>query len=125
MAQRRITNQRKKILQYLQKVRTHPSAEMVYEAVKKNISSLTLATTYRNLHLLSEEGKVLKLEINGEFRFDGYIHNHVHFVCNSCSQIEDIDNNSIFSQITKICNENNLQTNTISVISKGTCQRCI
>ena len=63
----RNTIQRIKIMKYLKSVKTHPTAEMVYNAVVKEIPSITLATVYRNLHNLANKGKILMFEFNKEY----------------------------------------------------------
>ena len=65
---RRETPQRKAILSYLKSVKTHPNAEEVFRAVAGQYPNLTLATVYRNLNLMADQGRVLRFEINKEFR---------------------------------------------------------
>lgn len=71
-AGRRMTRQRQAIMEMLAKTDEHPTAEMVYEAVRKQLPEISLGTVYRNLQLLVEEG--LAREIGrgrGGSRFDG------------------------------------------------------
>ena len=84
---RRQTIQRIKILEYLEGVKTHPTAETIYREVKKELPTITLATVYRNLNLLADEGKIVKLEINNEYHFDADRSNHQHGVCKKCGKI--------------------------------------
>ena len=86
----RNTTQRIKILEYLRSVKTHPTAEDIYKHVKKDLPSITLATVYRNLNLLAKQEEILKLEINGEYHFDGDVCYHQHGVCRKCGTIIDI-----------------------------------
>ncbi len=54
--------------------------------------STTLATIYRNLHILETQGKVLGLDVGqGERRYDGFTHHHGHFVCRRCGEVLDFD----------------------------------
>ena len=85
----RLTNQKQIILEYLRSVRTHPTAEEVYEAVRKKLPRISLATVYRNLENFAENGTIL--EIKGEIkRFDGDISEHQHFICEDCGKVFDI-----------------------------------
>jgi Fur family transcriptional regulator, peroxide stress response regulator len=85
----RITNQKQLILNYLQSVKTHPTTEEVFIAVKKKLPKISLATVYRNLELFSKKG--LAQKIQGETkRFDGDISDHQHFVCDDCGKVFDI-----------------------------------
>ena len=85
----RNTNQRLKILEYLKCVKTHPTAEQVYNDLRKDMPAISLATVYRNLHLLAEQKEVLRLEINNEYHFDGDSCRHQHCVCKKCGKIID------------------------------------
>ncbi len=116
----RNTPQRAKILEYLKSVRTHPTAEQVYKAVKKNMPSITLATVYRNLNLLAEKGDILRLEINHEYHYDGFSHDHIHFVCENTKKIYDIDDKEVLKFIMKRLGKNFIPSN-VDVIIRGEC----
>ncbi len=88
MAQRN-TIQMQKIVDFLDKNRTHPNAEKVFQGVRKELPSITLATVYRNLHKLADEGRILKFEANGELRFDGCNEPHEHCLCTCCGKVLD------------------------------------
>jgi len=86
----RMTRQRKVILEELRKVNTHPSADEVYEMVRKRLSRISLGTVYRNLEILSESGEIQKLELGCTLkRFDGVAENHYHIRCIHCNQVVD------------------------------------
>jgi Fur family transcriptional regulator, peroxide stress response regulator len=88
---RRNTKQRMVILEELRKVKTHPNAETLYEAVKKRLPSISFATVYRNLDAMSREGEILELHTEKQHnRYDGDISDHYHFFCLSCRNIFDI-----------------------------------
>jgi Fe2+ or Zn2+ uptake regulation protein len=115
--QRRDTKQRREVLAYLRGVYTHPRAEDIHEHVQKMIPNITLATVYRNLHILQEEGKVNILEIENQFRFDGHTDKHYHLICNDCKKIFDVD-----KSIVKKPNMPNFHI--YDVMLKGLCKRC-
>lgn len=48
----RMTRQRTVILEKLRKVATHPSADEIYEMVRKRLPRIRLGTVYRNLEIL-------------------------------------------------------------------------
>ncbi len=86
----RLTRQRTVILEELRKVFSHPSADEIYEIVKKIIPSISLGTIYRNLDVLSETGAIQRLEVGGDVkRFDGNPENHYHIRCVRCQKIVD------------------------------------
>ena len=86
----RMTTQRKVILEELRKVDTHPSADEVYEMVRKRLPRISLGTVYRNLEILSERGEIQKLELGCTLkRFDGVAENHYHIRCVDCGRVVD------------------------------------
>lgn len=87
----RMTRQRKIILEELRKVDTHPSADEVYEMVRKRLPRISLGTVYRNLEILSEQGDIQKLEPGCSLkRFDGNPSEHCHVRCIRCDRIADV-----------------------------------
>lgn len=86
----RMTRQRRVILEELRKVKTHPSADEIYEIVRKRLPRISLGTVYRNLEKLSESGDIQKLEPGSSLkRFDGDPTDHCHIRCVRCDRIAD------------------------------------
>jgi Fur family ferric uptake transcriptional regulator len=87
----RLTSQRQVILEELKKVKSHPTANEIYDMVRKRLPRIGLGTVYRNLDLLAERGIINKLDVCGEQkRFDGNTSPHYHIRCNHCNRVEDI-----------------------------------
>ncbi|MDR2100907.1 MAG: transcriptional repressor [Campylobacteraceae bacterium] len=87
----KVTPQRTSILKILSR-HTHPNIEELYEEIRKEFPTISLATVYKNLNILKQTGMVL--EINGNIskpRLDIYTHPHAHIVCKNCGAIEDAD----------------------------------
>lgn len=85
-----MTRQRQIILEELRKVDTHPSADQVYETVRKRLPRISLGTVYRNLEILSELGEIQKLELGGDLkRFDRNSNKHYHIRCMNCGRVDD------------------------------------
>lgn len=92
MKKLRMTHQREVILQELKKCKTHPSADELYERVKKKLPRISLATVYRNLEILSETGAINKIEISGrQKRFDWELDKHNHIYCVQCHRVDNIE----------------------------------
>ena len=86
----RMTHQRKVILKEIRKVNTHPTADEVYEAVRKKMPRISLGTVYRNLEILSTCGLIQKIgPVSSQMRFDGDTKNHYHIRCDYCGRLED------------------------------------
>lgn len=87
----RLTNQRQVIIEELKKVTSHPTANEVFDMVRKRLPRIGLGTVYRNLDLLSDRGIIKKLEVGGEQkRFDGDTSPHYHIRCINCNRVDDI-----------------------------------
>ncbi len=125
MVDRRLTKQRKKILEFVVENRIHPTAEQVYNEIKKEIPDITLATVYRNLHILVEEGKLLRLDVNHEYHFDGFVEAHQHLVCIKCERIYDVGNDKIFKSVLKKINHPKFKINNLLIQGKGECVSCL
>lgn len=91
MSVTRYSAQREAVLKELSSRYDHPTAEDIYFSVKKEISNISLATIYRNLTFLSDNGKAIRFNVNGTDRFDATVETHYHFVCNKCGKVSDIE----------------------------------
>jgi Fur family transcriptional regulator, ferric uptake regulator len=86
-----MTKQRRVILEELRKVTSHPTADLLHQMVRKSLPKISIATVYRNLEILSEEGLVLKMDVAGtQRRFDGNPRNHYHIRCGVCGRVDDV-----------------------------------
>ena len=87
----RMTHQREIILRELRQNCTHPTADELYESIRKKLPRISLATVYRNLEILAEHGLIRKMEISGrQKRFDGEVHDHHHIVCTRCLRVDNL-----------------------------------
>jgi Fe2+ or Zn2+ uptake regulation protein len=86
----RTTHQRTVILEEIRKGNTHPTADEVYEMVRKRLPRISLGTVYRNLEILSACALIQKIgPVSTQMRFDGNPHNHYHIRCIYCGRVED------------------------------------
>lgn len=70
---------------------SHPTADEVYETVRKRMPRISLGTVYRNLEVLSRWGLARKLDLaGGRRRFDGSTVDHYHVRCVHCGEVADI-----------------------------------
>ena len=87
---RRLTRQRKLILDVLRQANNHPGADEIYAMVRKYLPNISLGTIYRNLEVLSELGEIQKLEIGGTIkRYDWDSNKHYHIRCTRCGRVDD------------------------------------
>ncbi|MGQ9627102.1 MAG: Fur family transcriptional regulator [Anaerolineae bacterium] len=89
----RLTPQRMAVLKVLAASEEHLSAEKIYERVKVDFPTTSLATIYKAVTLLKEMGEVLELGFSDDTnRYDGNKpYPHPHLICIKCRNIIDSD----------------------------------
>ncbi len=88
---RRITNQRKLVFEQVKALDFHPTASEVFEAVRPFSPGISLATVYRNLNILRDEGLLREASFErGVVRFDSNLSDHYHFQCATCRRVSDL-----------------------------------
>jgi Fur family transcriptional regulator, peroxide stress response regulator len=87
----RLTPQRIALLRLLAASEGHPSASQLYEQMKDQFPTTSLATVYKTLNVLKEIGEVLELGFSGDDnRYDGKKpYPHPHLICIRCHKILD------------------------------------
>lgn len=86
------THQRRIIFSAATARRGHHSAEEIYEAVREQVPSISLATVYNNLKTFIEAGILREVSPHhGTLRIDPNPEPHHHLVCRICKSITDID----------------------------------
>ena len=71
------SKQREALLTLLRSTRSHPSADWLYENLRKEFPNISLGTVYRNLAQLAENGDILKISTSAnKEHFDGFVHRH-------------------------------------------------
>lgn len=89
-APRRSTLQRRLIREAVQSTDSHPTAEWVYEAVRRSLPRISLGTVYRNLQVLVDAGELKSWTRGGRTRYDADLEPHDHFSCDGCGLLLDI-----------------------------------
>jgi len=88
----RLSHQRLKVLEYLDRNRIHPTVEQIYNALYEEIPTLSKTTIYNTLNTLIEAGLVRGITIeDNEVRYDIRTDVHGHFKCKSCGEIYDFE----------------------------------
>jgi len=86
------THQRQRIYEALVSHPGHYSPEEIYERVKPDLPSISLATVYKNLKTFIEAGLLREVSLHhGAWRVDANLQPHHHLVCTRCRSITDLD----------------------------------
>jgi len=112
------TPQRISVLKELGK-KTHPTIDDLYEALRKENPSMSLATVYKNLATLKEKGVVIEVNTTeGKMRYDIYSKPHIHLICQKCGVIEDVDyDQSLFAYQTTLEQAKSVKIDRMDVIA--------
>jgi Fur family transcriptional regulator, peroxide stress response regulator len=91
----RLTPQRVALVRLLSESEGHPSAAQLYEQLKAQYPTMSLATVYKTLNLLKDLDEVLELGFwDDDGRYDGKRpYPHPHLICIRCRNIIDPDVN--------------------------------
>ena len=83
------TFQRMQLLENMDKY-GHMSVDDIYEEVVKTHPSLSLATVYKNIILMVENGVLVEVPIAGKkSKYELAKEDHIHLVCIECGDVED------------------------------------
>jgi Fur family transcriptional regulator, peroxide stress response regulator len=86
----KVTPQRMAVYKALVETTEHPSAETVFQKVRRTFSSISLDTVNRTLLTLNDMGAAFVVEGSGDAkRFDANLCAHQHFKCLKCKRILD------------------------------------
>lgn len=118
----RHSEKRSAVYRALSASRRHPSAEWLYEKVRREYPSISLGTVYRSLARFKEEGRAVCVGVvGGQERYDADVLPHSHFICRHCGAVIDVheaepDENTGFD-----CGK----VESREVIYRGVCKECI
>jgi Fe2+ or Zn2+ uptake regulation protein len=86
-----MTPSRRAILDGIAKTGCHPTADEVYELVRRVLPRVSLGTVYRNLELLTRHGLIRTLaDGTGQRRYDAVLDDHCHVRCEVCGRVGDV-----------------------------------
>lgn len=92
-AMRRDTRQRRILRQVLEEAARPLSPQEILDAAKAVMPNLGIATVYRNVKAMAEDGALQAVELPGEglrYEVAGKQHHH-HFHCRACGRVFEVD----------------------------------
>ena len=121
----RNTIQRALVLEAVNTLQCHATADEVYEAIVKEHPTVSKATVYRNLNLLSGMGEIRKMEIpGGPDRFDHRCHDHCHVRCEKCGRVFDVDMEYVSGLEKGIRDTHGFAFTGYDILFRGICPDC-
>jgi len=117
---KRVTRQRQLVYDCVIERTDHPCANEVFADLQD--SGIGLATVYRQLSTMVEEGVLKSFEHSGKIRYDPLVTPHAHFVCTMCDEIWDVDlPENIFLMAPDV---SNVEIEGLDLTWKGVCKSC-
>ncbi|MEM2106464.1 MAG: transcriptional repressor [Candidatus Bathyarchaeia archaeon] len=92
----KVTPQRLVICEFILSTKDHPTADQIHQELKKKYPTMSLATVYQTLHILSEIGLLQELGLTyTTSRYDPDTSPHIHIICKKCGKIQDYKSENI------------------------------
>ena len=123
---KRITPQRKLVLNILDQANGHLDATEIYERGRRRDARLSLSTVYRTLSMLKEIGLVRELHLDDEHHHyelddrDG----HSHLVCLQCGRVIEVDSSAFVTAAKTVGAMHRFEIEGAQVELSGTCADC-
>lgn len=125
----RMTSQRRLILQILEGLTSHPTAEEVYQLAHQQDATLNLSTVYRTLRWLEQENLVsarVFQEERRQERFDpAYPSEHHHFMCTECKKVIEFDSRLFDKVKSEFERASSAFVQTGTIVLYGVCCTCL
>ena len=119
----RYSKQRELVLQTVEALCDHPTAEEIYEKTVPECPNISLGTVYRNLNSLVDAGLVRRVSIPGKAdRFDHTLCWHSHLYCNACGNVVDAEVDE--KQVMKLVRRQKGVVQDCAVVLFGLCEDC-
>ncbi len=121
----RNTLQNSLILEMVNKLKCHATAEEIYAAISVQYPNISKTTVYRNLNKLARDGKIYKIEVPGQAdHYDHMRDEHYHIRCLNCAKIFDIDIEFVNNLQSSIKDAHGFVVNGCDLVFKGICPKC-
>lgn len=125
-AGRRLTSQRRLILDVLRDCDEHLEADAVHDRARARAPDLSLATVYRTLALLKEMGLVEEHRLGeGHSHYEAVQEEpHYHFTCRRCGKVIEFDTSLVARVKQDLCKQEGLEITTSHLHFMGYCREC-
>lgn len=121
----RNSKQKEIILRALDEHKVHPTADELYKYIHRECAEIGVATVYRNLNKLAEQGVIRRITgLDGSSHFDSCTEPHYHFICSCCGKIYDIPGDIGADLIAKAEEFTDCKINSMEMTFRGLCRQC-
>jgi Fur family ferric uptake transcriptional regulator len=122
----RITPQREIIVEAIAHGGHHINAEEVFTRIQERTHSANIATVYRTLELLVEEGLASRIDLGeGRVIYSTYQHGpHIHLLCRQCGQVLDANQEMLSVLNLQLLSEYKFAADLQHISVLGLCSDC-
>ena len=122
----RLTPQRLAVCRKLAGNKSHPTAQSLFEQLRPDFPSLSLATVYNTLQTLADNGLIHELGDAGDgaVHYDADPSPHVNLVCTRCHRIEDFPGATLTPVARKVAADSGYELRGARVVYYGLCPKC-
>ncbi|MBM4287845.1 MAG: transcriptional repressor [Deltaproteobacteria bacterium] len=121
-----VTPQRLEILKSLMTRYDHPSADNIYQEVRRHLPMISFNTVYKTLETFCQLGLVVKINpLHEVARYDGNVNPHTHLVCTRCHKVLDVDWQWPDEVPLPTLNLADFQATEVAVQIFGLCRKCL
>ena len=100
----------------------HINIDDIYDNVKEQYPTLSLATIYKNIIVMQENNVIVEVPLNGEkSKYELKKEEHMHLICEACGEITDTEISSKTKEALVI---ENFQLKTSQINLFGLCEKC-
>ena len=125
MATERNTIQRKLVLEAVNTLKCHATADEIFEFIHQKYPDVSKATVYRNLAKLSDSGEIRRTQLpNDVARYDHLCFNHYHAKCVKCGKIFDVEMEYISNLEQNVKDAHGLQFVGHDIVFSCICPHC-
>ena len=115
------TIQRTSILKSIEEA-GHINIDDIYEVLKEQYPTLSLATIYKNIILMQKNSVIIEVPINSEkSKYELKKDDHIHLICQRCGEIQDREISSKTKETLKI---RDFKLNSSQINLYGVCKVC-
>ena len=122
----RLTSHRLALIRLLATSEGHPNAMQLHDSLRAHFPTISLATIYKTLALLKDEGEILEIDLHNDSHYDGNKpYPHPHLICTHCGKIFDGDRVTAIQNLNReIEDKYNFQISRHQIIFYGICSEC-
>ncbi|MGQ9688671.1 MAG: Fur family transcriptional regulator [Desulfobaccales bacterium] len=120
-----VTPQRLAILANLEARRDHPTAEQIYQDVRREMPTISFNTVYKTLEVFCQKGLIIKVNpLHEVARYDYHTEQHAHLICRNCRFIVDLPDEVAPVPTLSPEAQAGFQVEQYSLIYWGLCPKC-